>query len=173
MEDQGYLAHQIFGGLLTHINPANAHAAGLHIPETCNQPGDRRLPTPRWTNQGTHAALRDMEGKITENRGVRIVAEGHIIEANITRSAHRCGGDRFGQFGSVHDLVDVVHLLAAFFQPRYISANVLEHGGEPQAHADCHQGVQRIHLPAEGELGGEPDHHHNERLDEHPINQVR
>ena len=108
-----------------------------------------------------------------QHRGGWVVAEGHIIEANITRSAHWCGGIGFGQFGSVHDLVDVIHLLAAFFQPGHAATDVLEHGGEPQAHADCDHSVQRIHLPAEGELGGEPNHHHNERLDEHPINQVR
>ena len=173
MEDKRHLAHQIFGGLLAHVHSANAHAAGLHIPETCNQPGDRRLPAPRWTNQGTHATLRDMEGNITKNRGVRIVAEGDVLETNITRGVYRCRGIGFGQFGGIHDLVDVVHLLAAFFQPRHTSADVLEHSGEPQTHADGDHSVQRAHLPAEGELGGQPDHHHNERLNEHPINQVR
>ena len=114
-----------------------------------------------------------MEGNITENRGVRIVAEGDVLETNITRSAHRCGDIGFGQFGGVHDLVDVIHLLTAFFQPGHAATDVLEHGGEPQAHADGDHSVQRIHLPAEGELGGQPNHYHDKGLDEHSVYQVR
>nr|WP_232023138.1 hypothetical protein [Actinomyces viscosus] len=103
---------------------------------------------------------------------VGAVAEDDVVELDGSRIGQRGTGLRLGHELGVHDGVEVVHHLTALLHAHDGPADVVEHGGEAQAHADDGDGHERLHGSGDGEGGGQADHGHDDDLAQCTVDDV-
>ena len=61
LKDEGNSLHQLCWGDLPDIHPANRDATRIHIPESWYEPGERRLPASRGSDQSDGLSFPDFE----------------------------------------------------------------------------------------------------------------
>jgi hypothetical protein len=81
LEDQGELGHQLLGGEVADVLPADADRAGVHVPEPGDQPREGGLARPGGAHQRGHGAWRHPEADAVEHG--RLVPLGRAVAVTL------------------------------------------------------------------------------------------
>ena len=102
LQDDGRAGEQVLAGGVAHVRPAQAHAAGLHVPEAGGQAHEGGLAAARGADDGGDRPGPQLQVHVVEDERIaRPVAEEDVIEddahAAVGVAPHRDGGGRLGQ----------------------------------------------------------------------------
>ena len=136
-EHQADRAADLAQARLTHVGAVDADPARVDVVEPGNEPGDRRLARRGRAHERDRLPTGDHEVEPVEHDPVRAVAEGHVLEAHLTRTV--------GQRACVRDVFDRgigdQHVVDAAGRRRRPGQLREEHADHPQR-PDQHQDVE-------------------------------